>query len=135
MLFAMRTGMRAGEICSLEWRHVHPKHVHLPLTKNGKSHDVPLSSRALAIIEKLRGFDNHNVFGLTAASLDAQFRKYRASAGLSGFTFHDTRHTVATMLCKKVEVLTLCKIFGWNNTSQALTYYNPKAASIAALLG
>jgi len=135
MLLAMRTGMRAGELCGLEWANVHPQHVHLPLTKNGKSRDVPLSSRAIAIIEKLRGFDKYNVFGLTAASLDAQFRKYRQQAGLAGFTFHDTRHTAATMLCKKVDVLTLCKIFGWSNTSQALTYYNPKAASIAALLG
>jgi len=105
------------------------------MTKNGKSRDVPLSSRAIRLIEQMRGFDEALVFGLKTASLDAFFRKYRQRAGLDGFTFHDTRHTAATMLCKKVEVLTLCKIFGWSNTSQALTYYNPKAASIAALLG
>jgi len=83
----------------------------------------------------MRGFDEVLVFGLKTASLDALFRNYRQRAGLEGFTFHDTRHTAATMLCKKVDVLTLCKIFGWSNTRQALTYYNPKAASIAALLG
>jgi len=135
MLLAMRSGMRAGELCGLQWQHVRSDHVHLPLTKNGKSRDVPLSSKALLVLSHLRGFDDKSVFGLKTASLDALFRKYRARAGLSGFTFHDTRHTAATMLCKKVDVLTLCKIFGWSNTSQALTYYNPKAASIAALLG
>jgi len=135
MLLAMRTGMRAGELCRLEWQHVRFDHVHLPLTKNGKSRDVPLSSKAQRLIAQMRGFDKELVLGLQAASLDALFRKYRKQAGLDGFTFHDTRHTAATMLCKKVDVLTLCKIFGWSNTSQALTYYNPKAASIAALLG
>jgi len=135
MLLAMRTGMRAGELCGLGWQDVKAQHVHLPLTKNGKSRDVPLSSKALRVLAQLRGFDDKSVFGLKTASLDALFRKYRARAGLSGFTFHDTRHTAATMLCKKVDVLTLCKIFGWSNTSQALTYYNPQAASIAALLG
>lgn len=71
---------------------------------------------------------------MSAQSLDANFRKYRARAGLSGFTFHDTRHTAATMLSHKVDVLTLCKIFGWSNTSQALTYYNPTASDIARRL-
>jgi len=135
MLLAMRSGMRAGELCALQWQHVYSDHVHLPLTKNGKSRDVPLSSKAQRLIAQLRGLDKVLVLGLQAASLDALFRKYRKQAGLDGFTFHDTRHTAATMLCKKVDVLTLCKIFGWSNTSQALTYYNPKAASIAALLG
>lgn len=36
-----------------------------------------------------------------------------ARARLSGFTFHDTRHTAATRLARRVDVLTLCKIFGW----------------------
>jgi hypothetical protein len=30
--------------------------------------------------------------------------------------------------------LTLCKIFGWSNTAQALTYFNPKASDIAKQL-
>jgi len=135
MLLAMRSGMRAGELCALEWRHVRRDHVHLPMTKNGKARDVPLSTKAQRLIAQMRGFNEVSVFGLKPASLDGRFRRYRQQAGLTGFTFHDTRHTAATMLCKKVDVLTLCKIFGWSNTSQALTYYNPKAASIAALLG
>ena len=83
----------------------------------------------------MRGWDDELVFGLKAASLDALFRRYRVQAGLEGFTFHDSRHTAATMLAKKVDVLTLCKIFGWKDTKQSLTYYNPTSSSIAALLG
>jgi len=134
MLLALRTGMRAGELCGLTWDRVFDQHVHLPQTKNGKPRDVPLSARALRLIARLRGWDDVLVFGLKTASLDALFRKYRARAGLDGFTFHDTRHTAATMLSRKVDVLTLCKIFGWLQTTQALTYYNPKASTLAAML-
>ncbi|WP_322997155.1 site-specific integrase [Castellaniella sp.] len=135
MLTALATGMRAGELCGLTWDRVHDKHVRLDITKNGRPRDVPLSRKACRYIEQMRGWDDDLVFGLKTASLDALFRKYRARAGLDGFTWHDTRHTAATMLSCRVDVLTLCKIFGWANTSQALTYYNPKASTIADMLG
>ncbi|WP_417252779.1 tyrosine-type recombinase/integrase [Castellaniella sp.] len=135
MLTALATGMRAGELCGLAWDRVYDKHVRLDMTKNGRPRDVPLSRKACRYIEQMRGWDDDLVFGLKTASLDALFRKYRGRAGLDGFTWHDTRHTAATMLSRRVDVLTLCKIFGWSNTSQALTYYNPKASSIADMLG
>lgn len=134
-LVALRTGMRAGELCSLTWGNVHDRYVHLPSTKNGRSRDVPLSTMAKAKVERMRGYDEKLVFGLTTASLDALFRKYRGLAELSGFTWHDTRHTAATMLSRKVDMLTLCKIFGWRDSRFALVYYNPSAESIADMLG
>lgn len=133
-LTALRTGMRAGELCGLEWGDVFPTHCRLHITKNGSARDVPLSRRARAHIEKMRGFDPALVFGLKSQSLDAMFRKYRQRAGLSGFTFHDSRHTAATMMARKIGALDLCKMFGWKNTKMALVYYNPSAADIAARL-
>jgi integrase len=135
MLMAIRTGMREGELCKLTWDHVHSSHVHLPITKNGNPRDVPLSKGANRILGRMKGWDDELVFGLTTASLDALFRKYRKRAGLSGFTFHDTRHTAATMIAKKVQILDLCKMFGWKDPKMAMVYYNPHASSIAALLG
>lgn len=134
-LVALRTGMRAGELCGLTWAHVHDDYVHLPMTKNGKSRDVPLSTKAQRLINQIRGWDDELVFGLKTASLDALFRKYRSRAGLSGFTWHDSRHTAATMMARKLDVLTLCKVMGWTDTRFALVYFNPKASSIAAMLG
>ena len=132
-LVALRTGMRAGEICGLTWDQVFDGYCHLPETKTVKR-DVPLSRKAQRLIERMRGFDSVLVFGLSASTLDALFRRYRQRAGLGGFTFHDARHTAATWMARKVDVLTLCKIFGWANPKQAMTYYNPKAADIAKLL-
>jgi integrase len=132
-LFALRSGMRAGEICGLTWANVHADYCRLPVTKT-KPRDVPLMDKAVRILDRMRGFDDVLVFGIKSQTLDALFRKARVRAGLSGFTFHDARHTAATRMAKMVDVLTLCKIFGWSNTSQALTYYNPKASDIAKRL-
>lgn len=134
-LVAMRTGMRAGELCGLTWDRMYDQHCHVPITKNGHPRDVPLSSKAKRLIEQMRGWDDDLVFGLKSASLDALFRKYRARAGLEGFTFHDSRHTAATMISQKIDVLELCKMFGWTDTKMALTYFNPPASDIAAKLG
>lgn len=134
MLVALRTGMRAGELTGMKWDQVHDRHVYLPDTKSGRPRDVPLSIKAAALIDRMRGWDDDLVFGIKPGSLDALFRKYRARAGLSGFTWHDTRHTAATMLSKKVSVLDLCKIFGWTDPKMAMIYYNPHASSLAELL-
>ncbi|MBI2307552.1 MAG: tyrosine-type recombinase/integrase [Rhodocyclales bacterium] len=132
-LVALRSGMRAGELCGLTWDRVAEDHCELPVTKT-TPRDVPLTSKAVRLVEKMRGFDPDLVFGIKAASLDALFRKHRNRAGLEGFTFHDSRHTAATWLARRLDVLDLCRMFGWANPKQALAYYNPSASSIAALL-
>lgn len=132
-LVALRSGMRAGELCNLTWPHVYDNYCVLPVTKTTPRH-VPLSKKAVKLINKMRGFDKVSVFSVTPATRDALFRRARHNAGLEGFTFHDARHTAATWISRKVDVLTLCKIFGWSDTSQALTYFNPKAHDISSML-
>jgi integrase len=131
-LLALRTGMRAGELCGLSWDRVHDGYCHLPITKT-TARDVPLTDKAMCLIDRLRGWDSELVFGLKAQTLDALFRKYRQRAGLTGFTFHDTRHTAATWIVKsgKWNVLELCKAFGWSDPKQAMVYFNPTAKELA----
>jgi integrase len=133
-LLALRTGMRAGELCGLTWGRVFDGYCHLPVTKT-VPRDVPLTAKAMRVIEKMRGFDDERVFGIGSQTLSTFFKRYRERAGLSGFVFHDARHTAATWMALKVDALTLCKIFGWTQTSQALIYFNPSAADIARRLG
>lgn len=132
-LVALRTGMRAGELCGLTWDRVKADYCILPITKT-TPRNVSLSDKALRLIDKMRGFDERLVFGIPSSTLDAMFRKYRSRAGLTGFTFHDSRHTAATMLARSLDVLDLCKMFGWSNPKQAMIYYNPTASDIAARL-
>lgn len=128
-LLALRTGMRAGEICNLKWGDMRDGFCHLPVTKTVKR-DVPLTYQAMRLIRSMAGWDDVFVFGIKAQTLDALFRRYKTRAGMSGFTFHDSRHTAATMLSRRLDVLPLCKMFGWKSTSQALTYFNPSPNSI-----
>lgn len=140
-LLALRTGMRQGELCRLTWDNVNVagQYARLPVTKT-VPRDVPLTRKAIRIIERMRGFDDETVFGTTPQAFDSLFRKYRVRAGLSGFTFHDTRHTAATWLAGRMQssgippqqaLLDFCRIFGWSNVSQALTYFNPSVLDLA----
>jgi len=132
-LLALRTGMRAGEICSLTWKRTEPYYVTLETTKNGSSRNVPLDVRARRVIERARGFDKTLVFGITTKTLDALFRRAKAKAGLkdANLTFHDSRHTAATRLAKDLTMVDLCKMFGWRDPKFALVYYNPDAQGMA----
>ena len=129
-LLALQTGMRAGELCALRWDDVFDTHCKVHSGKTGKR-DVPLTPTARRVVELMRGWDDESVFGLKSQTLDALFRRARVRAGLDGFTFHDARHTAATRLAHKLHVLDLCKVFGWSNTTRALTYFNPKVGDLA----
>jgi len=138
-MLALRTGMRAGELCKLTWDRIHDGYCVLNETKT-KPRQVPLTKKAMILIEQMRGWDDELVFGLKSQSLDALFRRYRTRAKLSGFTFHDSRHTAATWIAGRMRssdvpaqqaVFDMCKMFGWKNVDQALAYYNPKASDIA----
>ncbi len=129
-LVALRTGMRAGELCNLRWDDVKAGYCILRVTKT-KPRNVPLTPKALRLIDRMRGFDDTQVFGLKSQTLAALFLRYRERAELEGFTFHDSRHTAATWIAARMgssgvpaqqAVMDLCKMFGWSNMSQALTY-------------
>lgn len=134
-LFALATGMRAGEICALEWPQVRADHVELLESKTAAGRrDVPLSPVAQRLLERLKGWDAVQVFGLQSQTLDALFRRARGRAGLEGFTFHDARHTAATRIGRQrlLDVLELCRMFGWRDPKMAMVYFNATASQIAA---
>jgi len=126
-MFAMRTGLRAGEACGLRWSDVSGKSCHVDSKTDAGNRDVPLTKKAFRLLEKMRGYDPDFVFGISSQSLDAMFRKYRIRSGVVGYTFHDTRHTAATWMVKhgSINVLELCKIMGWTDPKMAMVYFNP----------
>lgn len=135
-LFAIETGMRAGEICSLMPASVNleKRTAYLADTKNGSKREVPLNSRAAAILESLKPWPKGPVFRTTSANLSALFRKITRGTTITGLTFHDSRHEAVTRMSKKVDVMTLAKIIGHKNINQLLTYYNESASDIAKRL-
>lgn len=137
-LFAIETAMRSGEILGLTSLTVDfdRQVAHLPLTKNGGARDVPLSTRAVALLRKLPEVESgQTLFDLTDKSRDALFRKARDRSGVTGLTFHDTRHEAITRLARKLEPLALARMTGHTNLQELMTYYNESAADIAKRLG
>lgn len=142
-LLALRTGMRCGEIAGLEWCRVQPSWADLPMTKNGTARQVPLGKKARRLIACLRAGrdeDQEKVFNISSGSIDTTFRKAREAAGLSGFTFHASRHTAATWIGRHVgqpgrlSFPQFCALFGWRDPKNAMIYVNPKANELAELL-
>ncbi len=133
-LFALETGMRAGEIAGLAWDRVDLKKrvARLTHTKNGRPRDVPLSKEAVRLLEALPELDP--VFGLNSDQLDSLFRKSRDKAGAVGLTFHDSRHAAVTRLSKKLDVLALAKMIGHTDIRQLMTYYDESAEELARRL-
>lgn len=143
ILFAIETAMRAGEICNATWENLNLKQrlLHIPTSKNGYPRDVPLSSKAIEIINHLaqvKSVDDDHIFRLKSRSLDAVFRQIKEKAGLedSDLHFHDTRREALSRLSKKVDVMTLAKISGHRDIKILLnTYYAPDMSEVANLLG
>lgn len=132
-LFAIETGMRAGEITGLTWAAIEGNVAHLAKTKNGTKRDVPLSTAAVGLLAQLpKQFPT--CFGFKSQSLDTLFRKARTRAKILDLTFHDTRHEAITRLAKKLNVLELARMVGHKDLRMLQIYYNETAAEIAKKL-
>jgi integrase len=86
IILAIETAMRRGELIDLQWQHVDLKRcvAHLPLTKNGDSRDVPLSRRAVEILQKLRdgGVTDERAFPITGNSVRLAFEHLSITVAL-----------------------------------------------------
>lgn len=130
-LLEIETAMRDGEMLTLEWTQVFPKHVHLEKSKNGDERDVALSPRARQLLDYMRGIDPLRVFTVPAGTRDALFREARVRAGLKGFTFHDGRSEGLSRLAKKLEILELARMVGHRDLNSLLIYYQDSAEDLA----
>lgn len=127
-LLALRTGMRQGELAAIRWENVFPKYIFTDSKSMEEfTREVPLSRQAKRIVAAMRGYHPETMFDISAASIDTHFRNAKTRAGVSGFTFHDSRHTAATWIGRsgKFQLLELCKAFGWKDPKHALIYFNP----------
>ncbi len=132
---AVETGMRKGELLSLEWGSIRGAVALLERTKNGDSRAVALSVAALEIFDSLRGLDPIRVFTVQPASADTLFRKAVKAADIQNLHFHDSRSEAITRLSRKLDVLELAKQVGHRDLKSLMHYYAPSAEDRAKKLG
>lgn len=108
---ALNTGRRRGDLLTLKWGQVDLENgmLRFPKTKAGIEQHAPLPTpskeallRRLAAAEA-RGFKNEYVFPGRdgrghCKTIHRAFQRALERAGIKDFRFHDTRHTVASMM-------------------------------------
>jgi integrase len=102
---AILTGQRSGEVAGMQRDELHGDTWILPSerVKNKKSHSVPLSRQAAAIIEAAPRISNEYVFSYGDQPVRGFNRAKRTMdkvAGVSGWTLHDLRRTSASGLAR-----------------------------------
>lgn len=140
-LIELRTAMRCGEVMGLTRETINLKTGVVTLKKHKTDKEVgtryvpltPHGRRLLAVLTQGTG----PLWTIKAASVDALFRKARASLGIAdNITFHDGRAEALTELSRHVDVMTLSKISGHRDINLLInTYYRERPEQIAARLG
>jgi integrase len=133
---ALETMMRQSEIFRLTWQHIHlaKKFGHLPETKNGYKRDVPLSSRARALLALLSaGEGAERVLPMNAGTFGLYFRAAVKASGVTDMHFHDSRRESLTRMAEKLpNVAELARASGHRGDLRSLMiYYHPTVTSTA----
>ena len=134
---AIETAMRQGELLALTWDNVDLKArtAHLEDTKNGESRTVPLSSRAVALLDALPRSADGRVFPITAQAVKLAWKRACRRAGIEGLHFHDLRHEATSRLAEKLpNLIELAAVTGHKDLRMLKRYYHPRAADLAKKL-
>ena len=166
MTFAVETAMRRSEITGLQSSNVNlDKRVALlPMTKNGSSRGVPLSSKAVYILNNLAEREDGRCFRsrpdtITKAFADAIAdarnayteglalylkqkklsqdkieKRIKDDPFLIDLRFHDLRHEATSRLAEIFPLHELTKITGHQDTRMLMRYYHPKTEDLAKKL-
>jgi integrase len=98
----MLTGQRRDEVRRAVWDEFQEDVWHLPAkrTKNGRAHDVPLSSQVVEVLAGIPRFDEHLFIHSSGGSLSRHKIKLDAACGVEGWTIHDLRRTMASGMAR-----------------------------------
>jgi integrase len=136
---AIETGMRRGELLALQWSNVDLERriAFLPITKNGESRGVPLSTRAVAVLRGLPASSNGRVFGeLTKEALKQSFNRAVRRAGITGLRVHDLRHEATSRFFEKgLNVMEVASVTGHKTLRMLKRYTHLNIVDLAARLG
>jgi len=145
--FAIETGMRRGELMGLKWADIDipNRRAYLHTSKNGEPRLVPLTKRAIAVLQGLNKEDEDRVFPMSLNVLRNQYERARAHSkqswhelGINPFDdlrFHDFRHeSISRMSDLGLNVIELSSISGHKTLAMLARYAHPSHQAIFSKL-
>ena len=143
VLLALNTGLRRGELFSLEWDNVNLPGKMLTITvgnaKSRKARHIPLNTEALAVLRRWvkQGAGDGLVFpgasGERLGNINKSWEGLTTAAKLPDFRFHDLRHDFASKLVMAgVDLNTVRELLGHADIAMTLRYSHLAPAKLAA---
>jgi len=134
---AVETAMRRGELFGMRWEHVdwERRSVYLPKTKTDTPRTVPLSTKAVVLLQNLHAKESGPVFSMAQDSATRAFCRAVQRAGLHNLRFHDLRHEATSRLFEKgLNVIEVARVTGHKTLSMLNRYTHLDVRHIAAKL-
>lgn len=136
LILAIETAMRRSEIVGLKRSDIKGRVAFLPDTKNDESRAVPLSKRAIEVINSLPARLDGKLFQYEADAYTKGFLRARKAAGLENIRLHDLRHEALSSMAEKGFSVIELQAIGGHKTAQMLSrYVNLRAEDLADKLG
>lgn len=143
VLVALNTGLRRGELFSLDWDNVNLPGKMLTVTagnaKSRKARHIPLNAEALKVLKrwKKQGSGEGLVFpgaaGERMTNINKSWDGLVTEAKLPDFRFHDLRHDFASKLVMAgVDLNTVRELLGHADIAMTLRYSHLAPAKLAA---
>ena len=130
--------MRRGELLSLTWQNINveKRTAHLPITKNGDSRTIPLSSISIRILNYLPRHMSGRLFPISSEALRGVWRRTTNKLGIEDLRFHDLRHEATSRFFEKgLNVMEVAAITGHKDLGMLQRYTHLRAEDLAKKLG
>jgi len=136
LVVALNTGMRLGEILSLQWNQIdfRTKRIRVERTKSGRIRYVDINNQLLEELINLKGINGQRTYLFfnqrtkkPLTTVKKAFKSACAGADIKGLRFHDLRHTFATRLVERgVDLITVKELLGHHSIviTQRYTHSN-----------
>jgi len=136
---AVETGLRRGEICSLNVADVDLESglLHVRQTKNGHPRSVPLTSSAsFAVAELVSLADGASLTGMKPNAIRLSFARIKRRSGETSVRFHDLRHEAVSRFFEMgLTPPEVAMISGHRTMSQLMRYSHASIERVAKLIG
>ena len=137
VLLAMNTGLRRGELLSLQWSDINMEArmltVRSEYAKSGKQRHVPLNAEALTVLKQWASQADESSGVFSIVSIKSSWSTLLLTTNVENFRFHDLRHHFASRLVMAgVDLNTVRELLGHADLTMTLRYAHLAPEHLAA---